>query len=115
MIQAVESKPGEGMTLRKVSHQGMTLSASQRRRLALQQLVKPAAYRVADAQELNDRFPVMFGPPKPRAPVPKPERDHAYWSLVDSFQKYGRLIPEESFTGTPWLGAAFGYPQENYQ
>lgn len=102
------------MTIRKVSQQGMSLSASQRRRLALQQLVRPAAYKIADPDELNARFPLVVGPPKPPAPLPVPDRDNGYWLLVDSFKKYGRLIPEDSFTGTPWLGAAFGYPQEIY-
>lgn len=41
MIKAIEQKPGEGMTLRTVSFQGTQLSASERRRLALQQQVKP--------------------------------------------------------------------------
>ena len=100
--------------MKTVSHQGLQLSASQRRRLALQHLVRPAAYNIAYPDELNARFPLVFGPPKPPAPLPVPERYNAYWLLVDSFKKYGRLIPEDSFTGTPWLGAAFCYPQENY-
>lgn len=103
------------MTIRKVSQQGISLSASQRRRLSLQQLVRPAAYRVADPYDLSSRFPVLVGPPAPRPPLPVPARDNAYWLLVDSFKRYGRFIPEDSFTGTPWLGAAFGYPEENYQ
>jgi len=113
MIQSVESKPGEGMTLRKVSHQGMSLSASQRRRLEQQRALSANRYQGTDWDALRDRFnqPVSYSDSRESLPLPY----DPYWLLVDSMKKYGREIPEESFTGTPWLGAAFGYSQENYQ
>lgn len=99
--------------MKRVSHQGLQLSASQRRRLTLQKLVQPAAYRVADPQALNDRFPVFVGPYAP--PVIDHELEmQAYWRMAHQFERFGRLVEEESFTGTPFCGDRTITQQENY-
>lgn len=101
------------MTIRKVSQQGMSLSASQRRRLEQQRSLTSSRYQGTDWDALRERFnqPAPYANTREALPLPC----DPYWLLVDSMKKYGREIPEESFTGTPWLGAAFGYSQENHQ
>lgn len=100
--------------MKRVSHQGLQLSASQRRRMALNQLVKPAAYKVADAQALNDRFPVFVGPYAP--PVIDHDREtRAFWRMANQFEKYGHLVVEESFRGAPFCGDRTPLQQEQTQ
>lgn len=97
--------------MKRVSSQGLQLSASQRRRLALQKLVKPTAFRVADPADLEQRFPAFVGPYAPHVPDLDAEA-RAYWRLVRDFQRFGRLIPEESFRGAPFCGDRDYSPQE---
>lgn len=86
MIQPVESLPGEGMTLRTVSHQGAHLSASQRRTLALRQQVQ--------ASFMNTHLTAMVNDALAKSETAKPER---IW-FVDRTEK-----------GTPFVGDAFGF------
>lgn len=102
------------MTLRKVSQQGMKLSAGQRRRLELERSMRPGAYASADWDALRERFPVFVGPPAPRAKLSLQQDDSAYWAMVDSFEKYGRLVSEESFTGAPYCGDRSTTQEENH-
>lgn len=89
--------------MKRVSHQGIQLSASQRRQLSLIKLVNPGVYRLSNAQELNERFPVFVGPYAP--PVIDHEREsRAYWLMAENFKRYGRLVAEESFIGAPFCG-----------
>lgn len=86
MIQMATCKPGEGMTLRSVSHQGVQLSESQRRTLVLRQQVQ--------ATFMNDHLTAMVTEALVKSETAKPER---IW-FVDRTEK-----------GTPFLGDAFGF------
>ncbi|MFI8610705.1 hypothetical protein ACIGFL_20685 [Pseudomonas sp. NPDC077649] len=101
--------------MKRVSHQGMSLSASQRRRLELERAMRPGNYAEPDWPALRERFPVLVGPPAPRPKLTAQQDDSAYWSMVDSFEKYGRLVTEESFTGAPFCGDRSTTQEENPQ
>lgn len=83
MIHAVESMPGEGMTLRTVSLQGTQLTASERRRLAFQQQARASAN-----PDLHKQAPRLHEAPQ----------DDPYRYRLDYQSK-----------GTPWLGDVFGH------
>lgn len=99
--------------MKRISFQGTQLSASQRRRLELERSMRPGAYAQADWEALNERFPVLVGPPAPRAVLTAQQDHKAYWAMVDSFEKYGRLVSEESFTGAPFCGDRSTTQEEN--
>lgn len=92
MIQATESKPGEGMTLRTVSFQGTQLTEAQRRRLAMQQQARPFL-NTHLAQQVEETL----------AAVDKMREEGTQGENPNKFRF------ESESRGTPWLGDVFGY------
>lgn len=101
--------------MKRVSQQGKTLSASQRRHLELQAKMRPqAASSLLQAscsfdklrETLNSRM--FVGPPKPLHCFNMSDDADAasYWRMVEQFSQYGRV--ETSFSGAPsiaeWMG-----------
>ncbi|WP_312247226.1 hypothetical protein [Stutzerimonas nitrititolerans] len=90
MIQIVDSKPGEGMTLRTVSFQGVQLSSGQRRRLEEQQRTR-AFMNSTLQQQVNETLATLDGR---QSQGIKPERQ---WFL------------ERQERGTPCVADMFGF------
>ncbi|MBD8709018.1 hypothetical protein IFT47_20515 [Pseudomonas sp. CFBP 13711] len=101
--------------MKRVSQQGKTLSASQRRHLELQAKMRPQAaisllQSSADFDKLRDTLNsrMFVGPPKPlHCFNMSDEADAAsYWRMVEQYSQYGRA--ESSQAGTPsiaeWMG-----------
>lgn len=90
MIQIIESKPGEGMTLRTVSFQGTQLTSRQRRRLQQQQQARAFVNPVLQ-QQMNDTFAELD---RRKQQGIKPERQ---WFL------------DRQERGTPCVAEMFGF------
>lgn len=91
MIQMVESKQGEGMTLRTVSFQGGQLTRSQRERLDQSRRVQASLNTTVLQQQVVETFAALEQRKEQGA---KPERQ--WFVIVDE-------------RGTPCVADAFGF------
>jgi hypothetical protein len=98
--------------MRTVSHQGMSLTAGQRRALALRAAVRPAATSQVDFDRLRAQLDSrqFVGPQTPislRREFSDDAETARYWRMAADFKRYGYC--EQRAAGTPWVGDAFGY------
>lgn len=80
--------------MRTVSHQGMSLSSSERRSLAMRQQVRAATASTL-LQDIDRQFQATDW------------ESVRYWDTVANFKRYG--FAETNRRGTPFVGDAFGF------
>ena len=93
--------------MRKISQQGLHLTANQRARLQRERALFPSQYQAADFQVMKAQLDsrVFVGPPTPMhlrkeaAPDREAER---FWRMSREFEQYGRIDCDEH--GTPFIG-----------
>ncbi|SDH10254.1 hypothetical protein SAMN05216588_102417 [Pseudomonas flavescens] len=95
--------------MNRVQLQGRAPTLREQQRAALSRF---STVPTANWDALRERFAPFVGPYAPPV-IDHDAETRAYWRMAHQFERFGRLIPEESFTGVPFCGDRTFTQQEN--